>query len=103
MKKTILASITLALFAMASQTAMASDHIDIKKVFSKKCKMCHSLEKKKMGPAFKDMSSDSVVLLEAITNGRKMMPKFNKKLSSDEITAMVSFIQAQQVANPCAK
>jgi len=95
MKKTILASITLAVFAMASQTAVANDGIDTKKIFSKKCKMCHSLEKKKFGPAFKDMTSDSAVLLETITNGRKAMPKFNKKLSSDEITAMVSFIQAQ--------
>jgi len=103
MKKTILASITLAVFAMTSQTAMAGNGINVEKIFSKKCKMCHSLSKKKMGPAFKDMSSDSVVLLEAITNGRKMMPKFNKKLSSDEIAAMVSFVQAQKVVNPCAK
>jgi len=103
MKKTLLASITLAVFAMTSQTAMANDDINAKKIFSKKCKMCHSLSKKKMGPAFKDMSSDAAVLLETITNGRKMMPKFNKKLSSDEIAAMVSFVQAQKVVNPCAK
>jgi mono/diheme cytochrome c family protein len=31
------------------------------------------------------------------------MPSFKKKLSSDEITAMVSFVQAQKVVNPCAK
>jgi len=103
MKKTILASITLAAFAISSQVAMASDDINAEKIFSKKCKMCHSLTKKKMGPAFKDMNSDPEVLLSAITNGRKMMPKFNKKLSSDEIAAMVSFVQAQKVVNPCAK
>ena len=103
MKKTILASISIEAFAMTSQTAMANNDINAEKIFSKKCKMCHSLTKKKVGPAFKDMSSDSEVLLSTITNGRKMMPKFNKKLSSDEITAMVSFIQAQKVANPCAK
>jgi len=103
MTKTILASITLAVFAMTSQTAMASDGINAEKIFSKKCKMCHSLTKKKMGPAFKDMNKDPEVLLSTITNGRKPMPSFKKKLSSDEITAMVSFIQAQQAANPCAK
>jgi len=103
MTKTILASITLAVFSMTSQTAMANSDINVEKIFSKKCKMCHSLTKKKMGPAFKDMSNDSEVLLSAITSGRKAMPKFNKKLSSDEITAMVSFIQSQKVANPCAK
>jgi len=103
MKKTILASITLALFALTSQTAMANNGINVEKIFSQKCKMCHSLTKKKMGPAFKSMSQDPKALLSAIADGRKMMPKFNKKLSSDEITAMVSFIQAQQVVNPCAK
>jgi len=95
MTKKILASITLAVFAMTSQTAMANDGINVEKIFSKKCKMCHSLTKKKFGPAFKSMNQDSKVLLSTITNGRKMMPKFNKKLSSDEIAAMVSFIQAQ--------
>jgi len=103
MTKTILASITLAVFAMTSQTTMANDGINAEKIFSKKCKTCHSLSKKKFGPAFKDMNNNAEVLLTTITNGRKSMPKFNKKLSSDEIAAMVSFIQAQQVANPCAK
>ncbi len=95
MKKTILASVSIAVFAMISQTAMADNNIDAKKIFSQKCKNCHSLTKKKFGPAFKDMNKDPTVLLTTITNGRKAMPKFNKKLSSDEIAAMVSFIQAQ--------
>ncbi|MDQ6974298.1 MAG: cytochrome c [Mariprofundaceae bacterium] len=95
MKKVILTSMTLAFLGMTSSAAMASSDINAKKIFSKKCKMCHSLTKKKMGPAFKDMNKDATILLAAITNGRKMMPKFKKKLSSDEIAAMVSFIQAQ--------
>jgi len=98
MTKTILTSITLAMFAITSQTAMANDDINAKKIFSKKCKTCHSLTKKKFGPAFKDMNNDAKVLLTTITNGRKPMPSFKKKLSSDEIAAMVSFIQAQQGA-----
>jgi len=103
MTKTILTSITLAVFAMTSQTAMANDGINAEKIFSKKCNMCHSLNIKKFGHAFKAMHSDPAVLLTTITNGRKSMPSFKKKLSSDEITAMVSFIQAQKVVNPCAK
>jgi len=104
MEKTILASVTIAVFAMSSQVAMANDDINVEKIFSKKCKMCHSLTKKKMGPSFTSMTQDGEVLLSAIADGRKAMPKFNKKLSSDEIAAMVSFIQSQQVANnPCAK
>ncbi|MDQ6953863.1 MAG: cytochrome c [Mariprofundaceae bacterium] len=103
MKNIILASITMAVFAITSQTAMANNDINVKKIFSKKCKKCHSLTKKKFGPAFKGMNTDPEVLVSAITDGRKSMPKFNKKLSSDEIAAMVSFIQSQQIANPCAK
>jgi len=103
MKKTILTTLTLAAFAMASQTAVANDGINAENIFSQNCKMCHSLTKKKFGPAFKNMNKDPKVLLTTITNGRKVMPSFKKKLSSDEIAAMVSFIQAQQAANPCAK
>jgi len=96
MKRTITASIALAAFTLMSQTAFASDGINIEKIFSAKCKMCHSLDRKKVGPAFKDMNKDASVLLSAITDGRKMMPKFNKKLSSEEINAMVAFIQSHQ-------
>jgi len=98
MKKIILTSMALAFLGATSGAAMASDSIDAKKIFSKKCKMCHKLDRKKVGPAFKDMNKDPEVLLTTIRNGRKMMPKFKKKLSSDEIDAMVSFIQAQQGA-----
>ncbi|MDQ6991347.1 MAG: cytochrome c [Mariprofundaceae bacterium] len=98
MKKIILTSMALAFLGMTSSAAMASDDINAKKIFSKKCKMCHSLTKKKVGPAFKDMNKDSSILLSTITDGRKgtMMKSYKKKLSSDEIAAMVSFIQVQQ-------
>ncbi|MDX8396891.1 MAG: c-type cytochrome [Mariprofundaceae bacterium] len=103
MNKTIIAAISLAAFTLMSQTAFASDDINVEKIFSKKCKMCHSFDKKKMGPAFKDMNKDASILLSTITNGRKSMPKFNKKLSSEEIHAMVGFIQSHQGVNPCSK
>jgi len=98
MKKIIITSMGLAFLGLSSSAAMASENIDASKIFSKKCSMCHGLDRKKVGPAFKDMNKDPQVLLNTITNGRKMMPKFKKKLSSDEINAMVSFIQAQQGA-----
>jgi len=103
MKKTITTCITLAAVAMMAQTAVAGDDIDAKKIFSKKCKMCHSLDKKKVGPAFNSMNKDAEILLNTIHNGRKMMPKFDNKLSEEEIVAMVRFIKAQQGDNPCAK
>ncbi len=95
MKKLMLTSIAMAFLGMTATAASAHDGIDAKKIFSKKCKMCHSLSKHKFGPAFKSMNKDPEVLLTTITNGRKRMPSFKKKLSSDEIRAMVSFIQAQ--------
>ncbi len=95
MKKIILTYIAMAFLGMSATAASANDGIDAKKIFSKNCKMCHSLNKKKFGPAFNSMNQDPEVLLTTITNGRKRMPSFKKKLSSDEIHAMVSFIQAQ--------
>jgi len=62
MKKTILASITLAAFALTSQIAMADSDINAEKIFNKTCKKCHALDKKKFGPAFKDMNKDPEVM-----------------------------------------
>jgi mono/diheme cytochrome c family protein len=96
MKKIIAMTIAAACFGLTSQVAMAD--VDVDKIFSKKCKMCHSIEKKKTGPAFKDMSTDPAVLKAALTEGRKLMPNFSKKLSGEEIDAMVAFIQSKQSA-----
>ena len=103
MKKTYLILAAMACFGLSSQVAMA-DGIDADKIYSKKCKMCHKFDKKKVGPAFKDMNRDPAVLKATITKGRKMMPAFGKKLSAEEIDAMVAFVQSKQSeANPCAK
>jgi mono/diheme cytochrome c family protein len=96
MKKTFVMIITAACFGLTSQVAMAD--IDASKIYSKKCKMCHALDKKKTGPAFQDMSTDAAVLKTALTEGRKMMPNFSKKLSGEEIDAMVAYIQSVQSA-----
>lgn len=90
MKKTIILSIAGAVMALAAQPAMAE--VDAAKIFKSKCTMCHSIDAKKTGPAIKDMNTDTAVLKDALTNGRKMMPKFGGKLSAEEIDAMVAFV-----------
>jgi len=101
MKKTYLILAAMACFGLSSQIATAG--VDVDKIYSKKCKMCHKIDKKKVGPAFKDMNADPAILKAVIANGRKMMPKFKKKLSGEEIDAMVAFIKSKQPAtNPCA-
>ena len=91
MKKTYLILATAACFGLSSQGAMANE-IDAEKLYKSKCKMCHKIDKKKMGPAFKDMSNDATVLKDIITNGKKRMPKFSKKFNEEQIDALVAFI-----------
>jgi len=101
MKKTIAMIIAAACFGLTSQVAMAD--VDAMKVYKSKCKMCHKFDKKKVGPAFKDMNSDAAVLKTTIMGGRKMMPKFKKKLNEEQIDALVELIKSKQAAaNPCA-
>jgi len=94
MKKTLIGTISLALLLMfASGAAMAKDAGGI---YKSRCKMCHAFDKKRVGPAFKDMNKDAEILKITIMNGRKMMPNFSNKLSEEEIDAMVKFIQSKQ-------
>ena len=94
MKKTLL-FLTAAMIGLSSQAALAND-IDVEKVFSKKCAMCHKVDKKKVGPALKDKNTDAAALKTTIADGRKMMPGFAKKLSGEEIDALVAYIQSNQ-------
>ncbi len=94
MKKTYLILAAAACFGLSSQAAMAE--VDAEHIFKKKCSMCHKIDKKKVGPAFKDMNKNAAALKATITNGRKMMPKWKGKLSEEEIDAMVAFIQSKQ-------
>jgi len=95
MKNTYLILAAAACFGLSSQVAMA-DGIDAEKLYKSKCKMCHKIDGKKMGPGFKQMNSDAVALKEIITNGKKRMPKFNKKFNEEQIDAMVAFIISTQ-------
>ncbi len=95
MKKTYLILAAAACFGLSSQIAMA-DGINAEKLYKKKCKMCHKIDKKKVGPAFSKMNSDAAVLKTVITNGRKSMPKFGKKFNEEQIDAMVAYIISTQ-------
>jgi len=102
-KVTVLLSAVAALMLTAMPLAHAS--VDGENIFKKKCSMCHKVDKKKMGPALKDMNTDIAVLKETVTNGRKSMPKFGKKLTAEEIDAVVAYVASKNpnaVANPCA-
>jgi len=94
MKNIYLILAAAACFGLTSQIAMAE--VNAEHIFKKKCSMCHKIDKKKIGPAFKDMNKDTAALKATITNGRKMMPKFAKKLTGEEIDAMVAFIKSKQ-------
>lgn len=93
----------IAVIGMLATPAIASDTPDGAKIFSKKCKMCHKINKKKVGPAVKAMNQDSEVLRSVIANGKKMMPKYSGKLSAEEIDAVVAYLKENQGSNPCAK
>ena len=95
MKKTIVMMMAAAFFGLTAQSAMASD-IDGAKLFKSKCSMCHKIDKKKMGPAVKAMSTDAAFLKATITDGRKMMPAYGKKLSAEKIDALVAFLKSNQ-------
>ena len=95
MKKTIVMMMAAAFFGLTAQSALASD-IDGAKLFNGKCKMCHKIDGKKMGPGLKQMTTDAAALKTTITDGRKMMPTYGKKLSGEQIDALVAFIQSNQ-------
>jgi len=94
MKKTYLLIAAAACFGLTSQVAMAE--VDAENIYNGKCKMCHKIDKKKMGPGFALMNNDAAILKAAITDGRKSMPKFSGKLNEEEIDAMVAFILSKQ-------
>ena len=104
MKKHIIASLTIfALGGFMAVPAMADDTPNGAEIFKRKCNMCHAVDRKKMGPAVKNMNRDVEVLKATVKNGRKSMPKYGSKLSDAEIDAVVAYLKAQQGDNPCAK
>ncbi|MBF0281713.1 MAG: cytochrome c [Zetaproteobacteria bacterium] len=76
---------------------MANDTDAGATLFKKNCSMCHAVDKKKTGPALKDMSQDPARLTDVITNGSKPpMKAFSKKFSAEEIDTLVAYIRSEQ-------
>jgi len=99
MKMLIKTFILLCAASFIAAPAMAADSIDGAKLFNKKCKMCHSIDKKRTGPALKSMHQDKSVLHDVISNGsqkKRMMKAYGKKFSSEQIDALVDYIQSVQ-------
>ncbi len=93
MKKVFLLMAAVSLLGL---NAAYADTADGAKLFSKKCKMCHSVDKKRTGPALKTMTTDAAILRATIADGRKIMPKYGKKFDAEQIDALVAYIQEQQ-------
>jgi len=68
------------------------------KLFKKKCKACHAVDKKKSGPALTAMSQNADQLRDVITNGgkKRMMKAYGSKLSAEEIDELVAYIRSKQ-------
>jgi len=99
MKNLLKVIMALVLLGFTTSPLMASDGVDGAKLFSKKCKMCHAIDKNKTGPSLRSMSQDDSVLRDVITNGsakKKMMKSYGKKFSSEKIDALISYIRSVQ-------
>ena len=91
---------TFALLTLAALLALpcqaAASDTESSDLFKKKCGICHKLDKKAMGPAIKEMSTDPATLKAVIADGRKAMPSFSNTLDAGQIDALVVFIQSKQ-------
>jgi cytochrome c6 len=78
-------------------------------VFKSKCQRCHgadglshTLEGKMSGAAVltdpKIVAMQDADLTAVVTNGKKKMPAFGKKLTADQITAVVGYVRTLQKA-----
>jgi len=88
----------LAFGAAALMFVPAAFAADGAAIFKAKCAICHKVDAKGVGPAVKAMNPDEAVLRSTIADGRKAMPAFgkSKKLSAEEIDAVVAFLKSQQ-------
>lgn len=94
--KTLIASSLILLFAIVSfETAHSNPPApDGKKLYERKCARCHgddgTLEKKGADNLKKSDLNDEG-LLSIITDGKKKMPAFSKKLTPEEIKAVANY------------
>ncbi len=86
----------ISLLFSAASTASASEQLSGPSLFKKSCSFCHAIDKKKLGPAVNSMSNDKEVLRQTITQGRKSMPAYEKKLTGEQINTLVEYLLANQ-------
>ena len=84
------------LIGATATPVIATEVPDAQQLFKKKCSLCHSVDKKKVGPAVKTMSQEAEVLRKAITKGRNAMPSYESKLTGEQVDALVAYLLAKQ-------
>ncbi len=89
-------SLLVALFSGLALPLFASELTDAQALFKKNCSFCHAIDKKKLGPAVNAMNKKADFLRETIAKGRKSMPAYAKKLTSQEIDMLVEYLLKQQ-------
>lgn len=89
-------SFLILLFLSFSFPLSAVEQADAKNLFKKKCSLCHALDKKKLGPAVSSMDKNADVLRKTISNGKRPMPAYAGKLTTDQINLLVDYILANQ-------
>lgn len=96
----------LALTAAFAQNSQSSTELTANPVYKKDCAKCHgkSADGRHFGgPSLasdKTANMSAVDLRNLIANGKGRMPKFNAKLTSEEIDTLVREIQALNPLNP---
>ncbi len=95
------ALITMVLTAGSSSVALADEALAKKSG----CLTCHSIERKMVGPSFKDIAAsgrDHATLVKSIASGSKgvygkiMMPPNSPRVSDENISKLVDFVLAQK-------
>lgn len=102
MKKIITAAISASVLLMASGAAMA----DLELAKKSGCMACHAVDKKVVGPAWKDVAvkykgdaKAKATLIASVTNGSKgkygpaPMPAHKGRVADADIEKLVTFIQ----------
>ena len=93
----------VALIAIAAPLCFAPAHAGVELATKSKCMACHDVEKKKMGPTFKDMAAKykgdagaEAMLTDGILNGVKgkwgKIPMPAQKISAEDAQALSKWI-----------
>jgi cytochrome c len=93
----------VALIAIAAPLCFSPAHASVELATKSKCMACHDVEKKKMGPTFKDMAAKykgeagaEAVLTDGILNGVKgkwgKIPMPAQKISPEDAQALSKWI-----------